>query len=216
MVSMPRQYYNKVHTEKSFRLLQKLAGEVEFVLIGGWAVNYYVKQQNSLDIDIIIAPETLEYFKKYGIDNYGIDVMYTTIDAVRVDLFVQGISDKELLIPIPEIISSSARIGGVKVVKKEVLMLLKFGGYFSFDRTKTDKDIIDVVGLLFYGSIDLDEVKRYTDKYGIDERKGPVGMLEYLDKGEKYWDFITDSREEYQRLKEKAKADINKVFYNKG
>ena len=214
---MVRKYYNDLETDSSQKVLNALAASgTDFVLIGGWAVNRYVKQQRSKDVDVAVDPTVLQRFKdRYGIGKYGIDVFYSIVDGVYVDLFVQGISDRELTVPIGEIVKNCKRIEGVKVVDRNMLLLLKLSGYFREDRIKHDKDIVDAVSLIFYADIDMQAVKRYVDTYHIDERKGPMGMLEYLDTCEHLWEFVASSKQEYTRLGKAAKESINRVFYGR-
>ena len=213
MVCMVRKYYNDFETDRSMQALRELGAVVDFVLIGGWAVNSYVKLQKSKDVDIAISAEELEYFKSHGLSKHGIDTFYAIIDGIIVDIFVQGFSDRELTIPINRILSTYNTIENIKVAEKEMLILLKLCGYFSEDRIKIEKDIIDVVSLLFYCEIDLNKVKAYIEEYKIDERRGQAGILEYLDKGAVLWEYITDTEEEYRKLRGKYKAEINKLFY---
>lgn len=213
MVCMVRKYYNDFETDKSMELLKELSTAVDFVLIGGWAVNFYVKMQKSKDVDVVIPTEALAYFKAYGINKHGINAFYSTIRGITVDIFVQGFSDRELTIPTNRILVAYNTIENVKVIEKEMLMLLKLCGYFSNDKIKIEKDIIDVVSLLFYGEIDLNKVKRYIEEYNIEERKGRLGILEYLDKGISLWEYIVNTEAEYRQLSRKYKSEIKHLLY---
>ncbi len=210
---MPREFYNDNETSKSLDVLNGLAKKVDFVLIGGWAVNFYVNMQKSKDVDIAIDTEQLPYFKKYGIQDYGeIGIKYSLIDGTYVDLFIEGVADEDITIPVKKILATTNVIRGIKVVDESVLLLLKMGGYFREERDKQRKDVIDVVTLLFYGRVNLRTVKKYVEEYKIDKRKGFGGVLEYIDKGETMWDYITDTKEEYVRLKERYKKEIRKLY----
>ena len=70
MTNMPRQFWNEEQTRRSMELLNRLSKDVDFVLIGGWAVFMYAKQQMSLDVNIAVAYDNLEYFRRYGIGDY--------------------------------------------------------------------------------------------------------------------------------------------------
>ena len=94
-----------------------------------------------------------------------------------------------------------------------MLLLLKLWGYFRADEDKIRKDIIDVVTLFFYAKPDLKAVRGYIEKYGIGKRRSTDVLLEYLDRGETMWDYITDTKDEYSRLKEAAKKEIKAMFY---
>jgi len=58
------EYYHDLITEKSFKILQDLKREFDFILIGGWAIFLYTKALKSKDIDIIVDYDELEKFKK--------------------------------------------------------------------------------------------------------------------------------------------------------
>ena len=213
MVYMERLFWNKEKTQESFRVLRKLAKELDFVLIGGWAVYYYVRQQESLDVDIALDYSNLTYFNKYGINQYeGMKIKYSIIDDIYVDIFLSEFSDKETVIPVSRILEDYVTIEGMKVVRKELLLLLKLNGYFRNDETKVRKDIIDVVTLLFYADINLKKVKGILDQYKIEPKKGSDVLLEYLDKGETLLEFIGMSKGDYSRKKAEFKAKIKEIL----
>lgn len=213
---MPRQYYNEERTRKSEEVLYKIAKEIDFVLIGEWAVNFYTKMQKSNDVDLAVGADTLDYFKRYQVQKYeNINIYFAKVDGIIVDLIVQGISDKDLTVPLSLVLSNYIIINEIKIVSADLLLLLKMSGYFREEGGKIDKDIIDVISLLFYSEPDLNKVDKYIKKYSIDERKGFLGILEYLDKGERVWEFITNTHEEYALLKNKVKARIKKIISQK-
>lgn len=209
---MQRQFYSEV-AERSSGLLHRLAGKVDFVLIGGWAVHSYINLQRSMDLDMAVSYKSLDYFRGHGIQKYErLNIDYSVIDGVTVDLFIPGFTDKDLPFPVGAILSNYLRINNIKVVKREMLLLLKVWGYFGNDETKIKKDIIDVVGLLFYGDMDMDEVKRLIKKYGLERRRTTDVMLEYLDKGRALSEFVTEAPKDYSILAEKCKKKIRSVF----
>jgi hypothetical protein len=210
---MVRKYYNDFETDRSVAVLDKLTSSADFVLIGGWAVHNYVKLQKSKDVDLVIPLESLGYFKGIGMQKHEISAFYSMIDGIVVDVFVQGYSDKELTIPISDILGNYNRVRNIKVVDKNMLLLLKLCGYFSWDRAKIEKDVIDVVSLLFYGEIDLKKVREYINRYKIEDRNVRMGILEYLDKGANLWEYLTESKEEYVRLRNRYREEIKKTIY---
>ena len=206
---MAMEFYSDTITARSREVLQRLAGELDFVLIGGWAVNFYVGAQKSTDVDIVIRADKLEHFKTYGVQKYeGLPIYFAIVEGVCVDLMVEGISDSALTLPLSRVLAEHVVINGVKTVTKPVLLLLKMCGYFSFDRQKIEKDIIDVASLLFYSGVNLADAASLVKKYRIDERKAFIGMLEYIDKGRNLWQFVAESLEEYNRLASAAKKAI--------
>ncbi len=56
-------YYHDLITEKSWRILQELKRQYQFILIGGWAVYLHASALKSKDIDIIPrVPEVVRVF----------------------------------------------------------------------------------------------------------------------------------------------------------
>ncbi len=215
MIYMRRQFWNEEKTSSSKRTLDLLAEKIGFVLIGGWAVFLYTGAQMSEDIDLAIGYDSLSFFKKYGLNDYGgINIKYTIIDGAVVDLFIEGYADKDLPFPVSDIIKECSVEGNIKVVNKEMLMLLKLWGYFRADEAKSRKDVVDVITLLFYSKPDMKSIKEYVKRYKIEKRRSSDVLLEYLDKGETMWDYITDTKNEYSKLKNKAKEEIKRLFYS--
>lgn len=209
---MQRQFYSS-KVNASSELLHKLSSKVDFVLIGGWAVHSYLGLQKSMDIDIAIDYPSTGYFRNYGIRKYeGININYSEIDDVTVDLFLPEFSDRDLPFPVKEILANYVKIENIKVVDKELLLLLKVWGYFANDKTKIQKDIIDVASLLLYGNINLSKVKLQAKKHGLQKRRTTDVMLEYLDKGNALAEFISGDLKSYTSLAEKCKKNIQKVF----
>jgi len=213
MVYMKRQFWNREATERSLRLLGSLASRSDFVLIGGWAVYLYVGAQKSQDIDIVIGYDGLNYFRQFGISEYPRSkIKYSVVEGVVIDLFVEEFIDPDMPFPSSIVLNNYVRIQNIKVVDRNILLLLKLWGYFSADETKHRKDIIDVVSLLFYGDIDLGKVNEYVEKYKIGRRKSSDAMLEYLDIGTTLADFIVGKNEDYAKLRERRREEIRKTF----
>jgi hypothetical protein len=209
---MQRQFYSE-RADASREVLYRITKEADFVLVGGWAVHAYTGLQRSLDIDIAVDYGSVEYFRAYGMQKYGsMNVNYVIIDGITVDLFIPEFTDKDLPFPVSIILSNYVKIDNIKVVKKELLLLLKLWGYFSNDETKLNKDVIDVVSLLFYSNINLDEVKQYIKKYKLERRRTTDVMIEYLDKGFAFADFIIKGTEDYKAMAGDMKKRIKALF----
>ncbi|PIS34689.1 MAG: hypothetical protein COT37_01365 [Parcubacteria group bacterium CG08_land_8_20_14_0_20_43_9] len=174
------EFYHDLITEKSFKILQKLKGKLNFILIGGWAVFVYAKNLKSKDIDIIVDYDQLETLrkefeifknerlKKYEIKNEDIDI----------DIYLPHFS--EIGIPVEDIISDYSRnIEGFSAPTPEVLLILKLYAFSSRQSSnKGKKDLIDIFSLL---SIDMIDWKRYRDiikKYNFQElNQGLIKMV---------------------------------------
>ena len=202
VMAMAIQFWNDDNTKESFEVMRRLVGKIDFVLIGGWAVFYYTGQQKSLDIDIAIDYGALDYFKEYGISQYeGMHIQYSIIERIYIDLFIDGFSDRDLPFPVKDIMDGYVMIEGIKVVEKELLILLKTWGYFRVDEKKHDKDIIDTLSLLFFANLDFAKIRGYITKYKIPEQKGTGAMLEYLALGKRFIANLDISEGEFLRRK---------------
>lgn len=213
MMPMPTQFWNKEKTKTSYSVLNGLAGKLDFVLIGGWAVYLHTHQQESLDVDIALGFDELDFFRKYGIQDYGgINIKYSIVDDVHVDLFISEFSDRDLPVPVSEILKNFVKIDRMKVVKREMLLLLKLWGYFRNDEVKLRKDIVDVISLLFYGNVNLKEFEAIVKAHKISRRRSIDVLLEYLDKGEYLTEYTGLGKSEYQKQKAYWKSEITKAF----
>lgn len=207
---MRRQFWNNEKTDASLRTLQFIAGKIDFVLIGGWAVYLYTDAQRSEDVDIAVGIPALKFFKDYGIRDYeGINIKYSVVDGTVVDLFIQEYADRDLPLPVKEILEDYTMfMGNIKTVNREMLLLLKLWGYFREDETKLRKDIIDVISLMLYGDINIKKFGALLKKHRIAKRRGIDVLLEYLDKGDTLLDYIDMESREYRKRKDELKKEI--------
>ena len=98
---MRKQFWNNEKTEASLGTLNFLAAKIDFVLIGGWAVYFYTNALRSEDVDVAIRISELNFFRKYGIEEYGgINIKYSTINGTVVDLFIEEHADRDLPVPV--------------------------------------------------------------------------------------------------------------------
>jgi hypothetical protein len=209
---MAKQFWNDESTKNSLAVLRKLTGKIDFVLIGGWAVNFYTKLQRSLDVDMAIDYKTLDFFREFGIEQYGeLNIKYSIIDSIYVDLFIDGFSDNELPFPVKDIMENYEVIDNIRVVERELLLLLKLCGYFRQDKLKHQKDIVDVVGLLLLKDMDFAKLGRHIRRFGIPARTGTDAMLEYLDIGETLLEYLGVGKAEYSERKSEIKAKIKSI-----
>ncbi|MFQ6121110.1 MAG: DUF6036 family nucleotidyltransferase, partial [Methanosarcinales archaeon] len=99
------EFWNEIILEKSFKVLQKISKEFDFVLIGGWAVYLWTNSQKSKDIDVIIKYEVLDYLKKnYSLKKNDYLKKYEIIiDEIDIDIYLPYFSN--LGIPVEEIMN---------------------------------------------------------------------------------------------------------------
>lgn len=162
------EYWNSLLTEKSWEILQELERNLEFILIGGWAVWLLTKQAKSKDIDIVINLNQLEEIKnkeriskndrlkKYEIKRENIDI----------DIYVEYYSD--LAIPVEDIKKYTTKIQGFTVPIPSLLLVLKQKAYQNRKNTvKGEKDLIDIFSLLLFSGIDLNKYSKILKEYGL-------------------------------------------------
>ena len=164
-----REYWNSLLTEKSWQILQDLRREYNFILIGGWAVYLFTKQQKSKDIDIVVGINELEKLKGRGLGkNDNLKKYEIKKEEIDVDIYVEHYS--KLAIPVEDIKNYTAKIEGFEVVKAELLILLKQAAFKSRENSiKGEKDKIDIVSLALFADIDLDLYIKIAKKYKLEE-----------------------------------------------
>ena len=164
-----KEYWNSLLTEKSWQILQDLRREYNFILIGGWAVYLFTKQQKSKDIDIVVGINELEKLKGGGLGkNDNLKKYEIKKEEIDVDIYVEHYS--KLAIPVEDIKNYTAKIEGFEVVKAELLILLKQAAFKSRENSiKGEKDKIDIVSLALFADIDLDLYIKIAKKYKLEE-----------------------------------------------
>lgn len=116
-------YYTNLVTQKSWKLLQKLKNEFDFILIGGWAVFLYTKTLKSKDIDLVLEWESLakirqkwEVFKNERLKKYEAHV-----EEVEIDIYVPFYSNPG--VAAEEIKKWTQSLEGFTLPKKEILLI---------------------------------------------------------------------------------------------
>ena len=161
-------YYHNLITEKSWQALLKLKKEVDFVLIGGWAVWLYAKTLKSKDIDIIADYEQLEKIReKYDLfKNNRLKKYEIKLNNISVDIYVSFYSD--LGIPAEEIIKHAKSFKGFKIPSKEILLILKQKAYANRKLSiKGKKDSIDIFSLILLPDFNWQLYKKILERYGL-------------------------------------------------
>lgn len=162
------EFWNSLITEKSWNILQKLNKKYDFIVIGGWAVYLWTKQQKSKDIDIAIGIEELQKFKQENlIKNDRLKKYEIKIDEIDVDIYASFYS--KLIIPIENLNDYSSKIEGFKTIIPEALILLKQSAWMDRKNSiKGEKDKLDILSLLFFADINLKKYKEIIKRYSIE------------------------------------------------
>ncbi len=163
-------YYHDLITEKSFKILQDLRREFDFILIGGWAIFLYTKALKSKDIDIIIDYDELEKFKKEFdiVKNERLKKYEAKTGGVDIDIYLPYYS--HIGLRVEEIKKHTQSIEGFEVPIPEILLILKTYTFFQRkNTTKGRKDLIDIFSLLLKEIINWQEYKELIKKYNLEE-----------------------------------------------
>ncbi|MFH1752513.1 MAG: hypothetical protein ABH821_06285 [archaeon] len=152
------EFWSEEITGKSYEKLFELKKELDFVLIGGWAVYLHTKAFKSKDIDIVVGYEQLFKLKEnYSLTKNDFLKKYEIkLEHFDVDIYTQNFS--ELIVPVKVILKEFELIEGIKVVKPEILVILKEQAFLSRKGTiKGKKDALDITLILLHSNFELEK-----------------------------------------------------------
>ena len=162
------QYYQDIITIKSFKILQDLKRNYNFILIGGWSVFLHTHELKSKDIDIIIDYDELEKLrKKFTLNkNQRLKKYEIQIDETDIDIYLPHYSD--LKIPLEEIEQYKVNIEGIITLKPEILLILKQTAFLNRQGSaKGEKDKIDIISLVNLDNFDFELYQSILKKYSL-------------------------------------------------
>ncbi len=165
------EFWNSILTEKSWNILSGLSKEpFGFILIDEWAAYLWTNLHKSKDVDIVLEDlQALNYLKKkYNLKkNDNLKKYEIQFEEIDVDIYVPFYS--KLAIPAEEIKKYSTRIKGLKVVKPEMLLILKQGAELERkESVKGNKDRVDIMTLLIYSEINFKEYNALLKEYKLE------------------------------------------------
>ena len=163
-------FYHDLTTDQSFKFLQRLKKDYDFILIGGWAVYLYSHSLKSKDIDVIVdydelakMKENYDVFKNDRLKKYEIKT-----GEFDVDIYLPHYSD--LGVDIEKIKINAIVCEGFRVPELETLLLLKFYAYESRRGSiKGQKDELDIFSLAFLPEFDWAKYKNLINESGFSE-----------------------------------------------
>jgi len=161
-------FYQSIVTEKSWKMLQMLKKDIDFILIGGWAVYLYTKTLKSKDIDIIVDYQELDKIKKNFqlIKNDRLRKYEIKKEGIDINIYLPYFSD--LGLPVEKLIKHQDRNQGFTILKKEVLLVTKLKAYQGRGVTiKGVKDKIDIISLVLLPDFDFDFWRNFIKKERI-------------------------------------------------
>jgi len=172
------QFYHSLVTEKSYKFLQSLKRDYQFILIGGWAVYLYTRALKSKDIDIIInydelakLREDFDVFKNDRLKKYEIKT-----GEFDIDIYLPHYS--ELGIDAQEIQKKSIAREGFIVPELEILFLLKLHAWGERrGSAKGRKDELDIFSLIFLPEFSSTKYLSQIKKHKMDKLHGDLMAL---------------------------------------
>jgi hypothetical protein len=154
-------FYQQIIIEKSWQILKQLKKEIDFILIGGWAVYLYTKALKSKDIDIIVNYDQLGRFrKKYQVfKNERLAKYEIKKEGIDIDIYLPYFSN--LGLPVEKLINFVEKKETFTVLEKEALLVAKLKAFSDRKATiKGQKDKIDIISLLFLPDFDFEFLRR--------------------------------------------------------
>jgi hypothetical protein len=189
-------FWNDIATDRSWEVLIGLKGKFDFILIGGWACYLLTKIIKSKDIDMIIDFETLGKMK-VGFamkKNPFLRKYETVIDDISIDIYVPFYS--KLAIPIDYIQKNVFEIQGFKILKPEILLILKQQAELERkDWVKGQKDRTDILNLLINSEVDIENYKKIIKQFSLKDYQKRLKEIVQTARKEFEYIGITNPRE---------------------
>lgn len=183
------EYWNENLTRASWKKLQELSQEYDFILIGGWAAYLWTKENKSKVIDIIVDFKTLERLRQdYSLSkNEDLKKYEVKTNGFDIDIYVPHYSD--LVLPLSDL--ETTKIQGIKTLAIEELLILKQDA--EIDRRgsiKGKKDQVDILTILLYADVDLERYEKLLRKHDLESFKKELRKVinNFDDKDIKYLD----------------------------
>jgi len=202
------EFWNEIIIDKSWNLLQSLKKEIDFVLIGGWAVYLLAKGIKSKDVDIIVDFNNLSRLKRLGIrKNDKLKKYELEVEGIDVDIYVPYYS--KFVLPVENIIKETINVEGFKLPKPEILLVLKQQAEISRKNVvKGQKDRTDILRLLISRNVNLKFYKEILKKFKIEDYLKRLKQIVSLADKEFEYLGITNPRE-IKRIKQSVLGEIN-------
>ena len=202
------EFYSAEITGKSYAKLIELRRELDFVLIGGWAIYLHTKALKSKDIDIVVDYPTLfELKQKYGLSKNDFLKKYEIkLEYFDIDIYVPAFS--KLAVSPKDILANYTLIEGIKVVEPEILLLLKQGAYSERKHsTKGKKDALDIALILLHTELDFKKYDKWA-KDATSQRRQLKEILSALkDQDVRY---LNMSRQEFVKKRKEIIAKLQR------
>ncbi len=205
---MIKEYWPEHVTRESWERLVDLAREIDFRLIGGWAVYLYTGLHKSRDIDIVVDLDTLSYLREHYDLRKNLDLRKYEIREKGFDIDVYVPYFSRLVIP-PEDILRMERIviRGIPTIPPEALLLLKLDAWRERGGSvKGGKDEIDIITLVMYTEMRWSLFFKLAKKY---KRPGIEKDLARLVRGFDRLEYLSKDFQEYNKWKKEILRNLS-------
>ena len=175
---MTKDFYHQLITQRSWKILQALRKNYDFILIGGWAVWIYTEALKSKDIDLIIDYPALAKFKSdFNLQkNERLKKYEAKIQETEIDIYLPFYSN--LGFPIEKIQKQTISRKGFVLPSPEILLILKQVAFSSRQGSiKGEKDKVDIFSLIFSEEFDYNAYQKLIKKEGLDNFKNQLKKL---------------------------------------
>ena len=155
-VGMVKEFWSELLTKESWAMLNSLAKEYDFILIGGWSAYLWTGTHKSKDIDIVVDYDTLKLLSgRFNLGkNQRLAKYEIKFDKFDIDIYLPFFS--KLAIPPEALAGLTAKVQGITTVQPEALLVLKQAAEIERRGTpKGRKDAIDLITLLIHAEVDL-------------------------------------------------------------
>lgn len=194
-------FYHNLITEKSWRLLQALRKNYDFILIGGWAVFLHTQALKSKDIDVVLEFSELEKLREeFEVSkNERLKKYEARRGEMEIDIYIPFYSSPGL--PAEDLKKFMVNLEGFRTVEKEILAVLKQAALVARkDTVKGRKDLADLISLFRLSGFDWERYKKVVEGYKLSDSAAVVfGLLKKTTK----MDELDLNVHQMARLKEK-------------
>ncbi len=207
------EFWSSSITEESWDKLVSMRREIDFVLIGGWAIYMYTKMHKSKDIDIIVDYEVFRKLSSSNVIQKNERLHKYEIKSGRFDIDIYLPKYSRLSLPAEEILGHlNRKVGGFVLPVPEALMALKLGAAADRqDSIKGEKDRIDVLSLLFFSDFDPKRFREILETYGrIEYARLLIGILRNADR--RIIRYLNLNEKSFSMLKKKKDAELLKIL----
>jgi len=207
------EFWNDIIADKSKDILFELRKNINFVLIGGWAVWLYTQTTKSKDIDIYI--DFTDFFK---LQNFfiskGIGVGFNSklnkyeakIGEVDIDIYTPDHCN--LIVNCKDVFRNKLfkRFEGFNIILPEALLLLKLNAEKERSMTiKGFKDRVDILSLIYCVKFNEKLLIKQAKEYNIDLN----ALRNIIKMCEKEYSYFFDDTKDLCKLK-KLKIELLK------